>query len=234
VRETGHIKLSRKAFEGDALWLEKRELSKWEAWVWMIQSASWKDNQRVFGMTVVPLKRGEFVASVRYLAESWGWKRSRVHEFLRLLIQMERISGQRETQIGTVYLLVNYDAYQSAPDKDRTPDRTPSGHRADKVKEVKEELLIGRAKARPIPEEWKPSESHTEMAAREGLTVHAEAEHFRDHHTARGSLMKDWDAAFRTWLRNAVKFGGKRTNGAQPETPEKVRVWDETKNGKFQ
>jgi hypothetical protein len=30
---------------------------------------------------------------------------------------------------------------------------------------------------------------------------------FRDHHTAHGNAMLDWDAAWRTWCANSVKFG---------------------------
>jgi hypothetical protein len=40
-----------------------------------------------------------------------------------------------------------------------------------------------------------------------GVPVDAETENFRDHHRAKGSVMKDWTAAWRTWMRNAVKFG---------------------------
>ena len=45
-----------------------------------------------------------------------------------------------------------------------------------------------------------------EMANGYGLNVHKEFSAFRDHHAAKGSTFKDWQAAFRTWIRNAVKF----------------------------
>ena len=35
-----------------------------------------------------------------------------------------------------------------------------------------------------------------------------EFEAFSDHHRSKGSVMADWLAAWRTWLRNAEKFGG--------------------------
>ncbi len=44
-----------------------------------------------------------------------------------------------------------------------------------------------------------------------------EAARFADHHDAKGNAFADWDAAFRTWMRNAVKFRGERDanrNGA--------------------
>jgi hypothetical protein len=38
-----------------------------------------------------------------------------------------------------------------------------------------------------------------------------EAERFRDHHTAKGSRFVDWNAAWRTWVRNAVRFAQERS-----------------------
>ena len=34
-----------------------------------------------------------------------------------------------------------------------------------------------------------------------------EYEHFKDHHLAKGSLFKSWDAAWRTWCHNGTRFG---------------------------
>lgn len=34
--------------------------------------------------------------------------------------------------------------------------------------------------------------------------------HFRDYHQARGTVFSNWDAAWRTWCRNAVKFAARR------------------------
>lgn len=55
----------------------------------------------------------------------------------------------------------------------------------------------------PLPADWQPNDKHREMAKAAGLDVVRQSEQFRDHHTAKGSVFKNWDAAFRTWLRNA-------------------------------
>jgi hypothetical protein len=57
-----------------------------------------------------------------------------------------------------------------------------------------------------LPDDWQPNDGHLAFAAENRIDARAEAAQFADHHRARGSSMKDWDAAFRTWLRNAVKF----------------------------
>jgi hypothetical protein len=47
------------------------------------------------------------------------------------------------------------------------------------------------------------------VAARNWPDPRAELHKFRDHHIAKGTLMANWEAAFRTWLNNAVGFGAK-------------------------
>ena len=43
------------------------------------------------------------------------------------------------------------------------------------------------------------------------LDIGEQIDAFVDFHTAKGSVFKDWSAAFRTWCRNAVKFAEPRT-----------------------
>lgn len=42
----------------------------------------------------------------------------------------------------------------------------------------------------------------------------AEFAQFCDHHRSRGNTMLDWDAAWRTWCRNAAKFGAKQRSSS--------------------
>lgn len=64
----------------------------------------------------------------------------------------------------------------------------------------------GKKRKRRLPEDWSPAGAHASLAASLGVESEREAEQFRDHHAARGSTFVDWDAAFRTWLRNAGRF----------------------------
>lgn len=61
-------------------------------------------------------------------------------------------------------------------------------------------------------------------ARKEGLNdreIQEQSDQFRDHHTAKGTMMKDWNAAFRTWIRNAKGWGrlnnGTNGNGGRPK-----------------
>ena len=89
--------------------------------------------------------------------------------------------------------------------------------------------LLGEAAEKPpprkravsLPDGWVPSAKNVEDARKENFTdeeIRNEAQQFRDHHHARGTTFKCWDAAWRTWLRNARKFGCKtarRSSGSQ-------------------
>jgi len=63
---------------------------------------------------------------------------------------------------------------------------------------------------------YEPSEKIRETFASKypGLDLESELEAFRDHHLSKGSSFKDWDAAFRTWARNASKWLPKHVKDA--------------------
>jgi hypothetical protein len=67
------------------------------------------------------------------------------------------------------------------------------------------------APPKPIRGSVYPEEFHFDaraeaLAKSYGLNPFKEQAAFKDHHVAKGSVFKDWQAAFRTWLRNSVKF----------------------------
>jgi hypothetical protein len=57
-----------------------------------------------------------------------------------------------------------------------------------------------------LRDDWAPSEAGEQFAEARGVDARTEAQKFRDHHTAKGNLMADWDAAWRTWCGNAQRF----------------------------
>lgn len=77
-----------------------------------------------------------------------------------------------------------------------------------------------------IPDDWQPTMRERSSAQAKGLDCDAEAEHFRDHHTAKGEPLLDWDAAFRTWLRNAVRFSGRSRQASfatEQQPPRRIK-----------
>lgn len=71
------------------------------------------------------------------------------------------------------------------------------------------------SKRTPIIEEWQPDERGREFAASLGVPD-SQVAAFVDHHMMHGNLMASWPAAWRTWCRNAVRFGAATGTPAPP------------------
>lgn len=61
-------------------------------------------------------------------------------------------------------------------------------------------------RATQLPDEFRSKDEHATLASNLRVDLAAEMVKFADYHRARGSTMKDWDAALRTWIRNAAEF----------------------------
>ncbi|MFB0711440.1 helix-turn-helix domain-containing protein [Buttiauxella noackiae] len=55
----------------------------------------------------------------------------------------------------------------------------------------------------PFPPKFSPNQAHRQLAKERGADVEMELASFRDHYTARGTYLLDWNAAFNVWLRNS-------------------------------
>lgn len=81
----------------------------------------------------------------------------------------------------------------------------------------------GSVRASRLPTDWDPGESGRNYAASKGLTngaVADELERFRDHWAAKpgkDGTKADWQAAWRTWVRNAIDFRRGKGGSAAPD-----------------
>jgi hypothetical protein len=112
---------------------------------------------------------------------------------------------------------------QPEPEPVITPDTNISGeHEHDLLGFPKAEKKPKRKTQ--LPSDWQPSPANILHAATKGLTdkeISDEADRFRDHHWACGSVMSDWDAAWRKWVSNFNRFTGHRVadeTGTRPRT----------------
>lgn len=78
-------------------------------------------------------------------------------------------------------------------------------------------------RAHPLPAGWCPGRDELALAKTLGVPCDREADAFRDHHSAKGTRFVDWQAAFRNWLRNAVKFN---RGNARPDRPSFFEILD--------
>ena len=137
---SNYIPISRKLFES-WLWLEKREFSRAEAWVDLLRRVRFEANSTklLIQGKMVEIHRGEIPASLRLLAEWWGWSKNRVDKFLDILEKECMI--KKRTAIGTaqtVITICNYDKYNFSIKKSgqqkgqsRDSDGTATGQSRD-------------------------------------------------------------------------------------------------------
>lgn len=118
---SGVFAISRGIFEHP--FFAEEALTEREAWIWLIREAAWRERTTRAGKAVVDLKRGECAHSIRFMAEAWGWHRSRVQRFLERL-KIETMIGTRIETGVTVISISNYDEYQKVSLPSKTPEET--------------------------------------------------------------------------------------------------------------
>lgn len=119
----GYFLLYRRFFN-HWIWEERRRYSKAEAWLDLLQQASFADGQRFIAGEVIPLQRGQLFVSTRFLAARWQWDIRAVHGFLKLLEQQQMIA-QNVNSKGNTLTVVNFDSYQTLNNADDNAETTP-------------------------------------------------------------------------------------------------------------
>lgn len=81
----------------------------------------------------------------------------------------------------------------------------------------------GHSRARQLPDDFALDEELSTYATTRlpGVQVPQLLENFRNHHKSRGEALKDWRAAWRTWVGKAISYGypGQQRGRANPEPP---------------
>lgn len=88
---------------------------------------------------------------------------------------------------------------------------------AERREEIEKRRVSKRSQT--IPNDFQLNESSLEYAKSRGLNG-KEFESFKNWHTAKGSMYKDWQAAWRTWCDKAVEYG--RANKDQ----QQKKAWE--------
>lgn len=116
----GYIKLHRKIQEC-WIWDSGEKHNRRSAWIDILLTANHQDKKLIFNGEIVVVKRGQFITSIRKLAERWKWSKSTVITFLDLLQQDGMITRESDTH-RTLITVENYSFYQDG----ETPIGTPT------------------------------------------------------------------------------------------------------------
>lgn len=99
---------------------------------------------------------------------------------------------------------INTDKKPDTSDEVTNPTKAPR-----RVSTSRQRLAAHLANLDHCPADWA---NHASRSGFNQADIDREWGKFVDHHTARGNVMADWFAAWRTWCRNAVEFAARDRN----------------------
>lgn len=98
---------------------------------------------------------------------------------------------------------------------------------------INQEPVLAAKRRTQLPEGFLPNELGRAKAGEKGLSVETELAKFSDYHRAKGSVMLDWQAAWRTWIgnaRTAVADVARQTVPSSPgRDPALIKVEEDAK-----
>lgn len=121
---SGFVAMSRKALDHPLL----QDGDRFRAWFWLVASAAWKPTRVKIKGQVIDLERGELSFSQRFLAEKWGWSKSRVDRFIADLraegmietrTKIGASAGHNAGQGQSIITICNYEKYQDPLNNER-------------------------------------------------------------------------------------------------------------------
>lgn len=112
-KEQGYLVVWRSFFNGP-LWRMKRVYSKPEAFLDILQSAYHSPRTECTGNVSYKVNRGEWPATVRFLAKRWGWSKTKVHNFLDHQKSDKAIKTRTpKGTLQTIITVCNYEHYNA-------------------------------------------------------------------------------------------------------------------------
>ncbi len=104
----------------------------------------------------------------------------------------------------------------------------PEKRREEKSISTNVDIIGSKAANRKsrLPEDFFPNEDSVKSFHETGMNLIVELANFKNYHLAKGSVMADWQAAWRTWAANAVKFAKGKSSGYTTKLDEQKRTID--------
>ena len=164
---------------------------------------------------------------------AWGWKIVNYGKYRSIKNEDDRREQNRLAQERYRIKHGKHGKHDSNQSKQSKPPsaqaEAEAEAEADKEEESKSLAPAKQAKAArkscSIPADFYPNANGIEYAESRRVSLISEIESFRNWHTAKGSTMKDWQAAWRTWCDKAVTSG--RISSGPPSRASPTQSRDE-------
>lgn len=123
----GFIPIRRSLFK-HFLFNEHRVFNRFEAWLDLIQLASFLDGQTdMIKGKMITRNRGEVVASIRWLASRWNWSNHKTFDFIEVLRSQGMVVVGKENGI-TRLTLANYDTHNFISEEEKNSNGNAKGN----------------------------------------------------------------------------------------------------------
>lgn len=153
-KQIAFIQLPRRFF-ASKMWKAARTYSECEAWIDLWQSARFEATRHTAGIggREVTWGRGQFPASIRFLAKRWSWGEQRVRGFLDMLRREQMITTDRSQGMTVITLA---DMAAETPETTRPATATAVGQPSDEPVQIRSPDTPGNASngLNPNDMEW--------------------------------------------------------------------------------
>lgn len=110
----GWIALYRAILDNEFLWDDK-PFARGQAWIDLLLTANHKGKKILFDGRLKKVERGAMITSVSKLAVRWGWSRTKVSAFLKVLAEEEMLTYE----VNQKYTAIHITNYNKIQDGDR-------------------------------------------------------------------------------------------------------------------
>lgn len=117
----GYIKIHRQ-IQDCWIW-NTGKFDKRSAWIDLLMSANHREVKMLYDGKLQEIQRGQFITSIKSLAERWEWSKSTVFEFLNILALDGMLNKESDSK-RTLITITNYDKYQIVETLDENKSKT--------------------------------------------------------------------------------------------------------------
>ena len=101
---------------------EEKPFDKKSAWIDLLLMANHKNNKFPLGNEIIEVEQGSFITSEIKLMNRWGWSKTKLRNFLKLL-ESEKMITKVVDRKKTTISIVNYKVYQGSEDQEKTTEK---------------------------------------------------------------------------------------------------------------
>lgn len=203
---SGWIKLHRKFLDWE--WYDDQNVAR--LFIHLLLSANHKES-KYRGHKILP---GSLVSGRIALSEQTGLSQQQVRTALDKLKSTSEITIKITNKFSVISIAC-WNDYQGDNQQNNQPITNNQPTSNQQVTTSKEGKKVKKViKGCRIPSEWTPTEDNLKYATDKGFSngaIQPIAEDFKDYWIAASgqkAVKRDWDAAWRMWIRNQIKFNG--------------------------